>query len=104
MALKLKEIFDERGFSVFFEKLSVNRLHVVSMNPGAKRGDHVHDETEIICVLGGRGLAEITLETLRNREQFVVEEDYKVVEVPGGVRHTVKNKGDRVFYLVCFTI
>ncbi len=95
---------DKRGFSVFFEGNSIEKFHIVSLNPGAIRGNHVHDYTEIICVLGGKGIAEIELQDTEHFQKILIDENFQIIEVPQGKRHIVKNIGDRVFYLVCLNL
>ena len=98
---------DKRGFSVFFEGNSIEKFHIVSLNPGAIRGNHVHDYTEIICVLGGKGIAEIELielQDIKHSEKIIIDKNFQIVEVPPRIKHIVKNIGDRVFYLVCLNL
>ena len=102
--LKIIKKYDERGFSVFFEGDSIEKFHIVSLNPGAIRGNHVHDYTEIICVLGGKGIAEIELRCTGYSQKFLVDKDFQIIEVPPKIKHIVKNIGDRVFYLVCLNL
>jgi len=100
--LKVKEIVDNRGFSIFFENLPLDKFHIVSMNPGAIRGNHVHDYTEIICVIGGKELAEILLESPQCVKRIVIDRDFQIIDVPPKLKHIIKNIGNKRFYLVCF--
>lgn len=96
---------DERGIATFYRAFSVQNLHVVTMNPGAVRGNHVHDEDEVMCILGGEHSCEITVEqaTDPNRTETVVAElPLESYRIRSGLRHTVRNVGEKVFYLVCF--
>ena len=102
--LKILKRCDERGFSIFFEANSIERFHIVSLNPGAIRGNHVHNYTEIICVVGGKGIAEIELESVNYFQKFLVTRDYQIIEIPPGTKHTVKNIGEKIFYLVCLAL
>ncbi len=95
---------DERGQVRDFGCISVEGLHVVEMRPGAVRGNHVHDRDEIMCVTGGSGMCKIDIEdeTTHKKESIVVEGDMKAYRVRAGIRHIVRNIGNKTFYLVCF--
>lgn len=100
----INEIVDERGFSLYFANLPLRQFHIVSVSPGMIRGNHVHEYDELICVIGGKNLAEITLESSEDFRQFIVGNEYLVIKIPAGVKHIVRNIGDKVFYLVCFSL
>lgn len=96
---------DERGIAAFYPTLSVQNLHVVSLNPGAVRGNHSHDQDEVMCVLGGEHICEITVAEATDpnmTETVVAELPLESYRIRGGLRHTVRNIGEKVFYLVCF--
>jgi oxalate decarboxylase/phosphoglucose isomerase-like protein (cupin superfamily) len=98
---------DQRGTAVFYPTFSVKNLHVVTMNPGASRGNHSHDQDEVICVLGGEHICEITVTEAtgsNRRETAVAQLPLESFRIRGGLRHTVRNTGDHVFYLVCFLL
>jgi len=102
--LGINEIKDKRGFSINFKNLPLKQFHIVSINPGAIRGDHVHEHDEFICVIGGKGLAVMTLEDPRNSDKFTIDDEYRVIRIPAGVKHIIKNIGDKAFYIVCFSL
>jgi len=96
---------DERGEVGDFSSFSkVEGLHVVTMRPGAVRGNNVHDRVEIICVVGGSGICEITVadEASGESQDIVVEGDVKTYRIKAGIKHTVRNSGNEVFHLVVF--
>lgn len=97
---------DDRGQVADFRSFHVEGLHVVTMQPGAVRGNHVHDRDEVICVEGGNAACEIIAEeeVSEERENFVVERDLTIYRIKAGTKHIVRNMGTHAFYLVCFYI
>jgi len=95
---------DERGSVIYFGRFSLEGLHVVEMKAGAVRGNHIHDKDEIMCIIGGSGVCEITVEdkTSQNKEKILVKGDMKAYRIKAGIRHVVTNIGNDRFYLVCF--
>jgi len=113
VAKDLLEELDERAVPVFVDErgqvrdfgcISVEGLHVVEMKSGSARGNHVHDRDEIMCVIGGSGICEINVEdeTTHKKESIMVEGDMKAYRIRAGIRHIVRNIGNKTFYLVCF--
>ena len=94
---------DERGFSFFLDGLPLGNFHIVSLKPGKRRGDHIHDYTEVACIMGGAGSAEVLIEQEASTSRLTVDQDFFVVTFQAGVRHTIYNSGEREFYLVCFS-
>ena len=95
---------DKRGMVRNFKDFLIQGLHVVEMRPGSARGNHVHDKDEIMCVIGGSGICKINVEdeTAHKKESIVVEGDMKAYRIRAGIRHIVRNIGNKTFYLVCF--
>jgi mannose-6-phosphate isomerase-like protein (cupin superfamily) len=95
---------DSRGVAAFYSKFTVENLHVVSLNPDAVRGNHSHDQDEIICVLGGGGLCEISVENESSggKETVLIQNNMESYWIKAGLKHTLRNVGNNVFYLVCF--
>ena len=95
---------DERGKVWDFPGFLVEGLHVVSMRPGAVRGNHVHDRDEILCVVGGSGICELlaTDEVSGMTKRVVVADDMRAYRIKAGIKHLVTNMGSEPFYLVCF--
>jgi dTDP-4-dehydrorhamnose 3,5-epimerase-like enzyme len=78
-------------------------VHLVSMEPGAIRGNHKHiEQTEHVMIVGGPVL--FTAEDAETGERFErvfqPEEHFRVTAAPG-VAHAFKNIGDSVAYLLC---
>lgn len=79
-------------------------LHVVFLKPGMTRGDHHHDATEWLLVTEGsvevRSRASeaepVLLRTLAGAAPVLLE-------IPPGVRHSIRNAGERTVYLVAFS-
>ena len=95
---------DARGTVLAFGNKNIDNLHVASVKPGALRGNHVHDCDEILCVMGGAGSCEITLEESSSGtiEQFLVQETVKTYQIKAGIKHSVRNIGEKEFYLTAF--
>jgi dTDP-4-dehydrorhamnose 3,5-epimerase-like enzyme len=95
---------DERGIVVSFAKDVAENFHVASMKPGAVRGNHTHDCDEVICIMGGRNICEITVEdgSSGTKARVLVDENIKTYRFKAGVKHTVQNIGEREFYLCAF--
>jgi len=101
--IKINKIEDKRGFSIFLEGLPIKKFHIVSVNPGAIRGDHSHDYEEILCIIGGNEIAEITLEDSKKSCTFIIKEKYTLLTIPPHTKHKVRNVGNKIFYLICFS-
>ena len=95
---------DSRGLAAFYSEFPVENLHIVSVNPGAVRGNHSHDQDEIICILGGGGMCEISVEneSSGDKETVLIKHGIESYRIKAGLKHSVRNVGDNVFYLVCF--
>lgn len=99
---------DERGFSaapVGDEELkSVYNLHIVSLKPGAVRGNHYHEhQTEWICVLGGPcKFVAVDRESGERMELVFDGESCPQIVVGPGVSHAAKNTGEEAIYLLCY--
>ena len=58
----IQESGDSRGFSLLFKDCPLERFPIAGVEPGAMRGNHVHDNDEVLGIIGGAGTAEILLE------------------------------------------
>jgi len=107
--IKLRE--DERGFSAkpLDEKLLKDgkalNLHIVSMNPGAVRGNHYHKkQEEKIWIIGGPCFI-----TAKNREEGEIEEievspgNETILTIIPGITHAIKNISNDTVYLLCYS-
>lgn len=95
---------DERGVVVDLSRFCIRDLHVVTMEPGALRGNHMHDRDEIVCVVGGGAKCELTGEdeVSGECERIIVEGNLKTYRIKAGVKHAFKNFSEDTFFLVCF--
>ena len=102
---------DNRGFSAkpvdenALKKGEALNLHVVSMNPGAVRGNHYHKkQSEIIWVIGGPCIV-----TAKNRDSGEVEkieispENNTLLTISPEITHAIKNISDEIAYLLCYS-
>ena len=100
---------DDRGFVVkLFEGHHLNdiyNIHLVSLNPGAIRGNHFHPrQTEYIYVLGNQGkLVTVDIVTDKRSEKIVDGRNCSFVIVPQKVAHAIKNISTEKMYLLCYT-
>ena len=97
---------DSRGIVKSLGQFPVKDLHIASMRPGAVRGNHRHLQAEVISVIDGAGICEIEVsdESLGQTKIIFVGDQNETYKITPGVKHTVRNKGDRNFYLVCFLL
>lgn len=100
---------DERGWGLsVLEALPVDRseigdLHVVSLRPGAVRGNHVHRRgTEWLLVCGGPVVAAWRADGGEVGRMEIPGEAPSLLEIPAGSPHAVKNVADHVIHLVAF--
>jgi len=79
-------------------------LHLVSIRPGASRGNHVHaNATEWILVFGGPG--RLTWRSPADgslRESAVNGESPVLYEIPPRVEHVITNTSERDIYALVF--
>ncbi len=80
-------------------------LHVVSLEPGAVRGNHIHpDSTEWFLLCGGP--AEIAWQSgplPPRRESILPDDGPALYEVPPGVAHAIRNRSRREIILLAFS-
>ena len=88
---------DERGS--LFELLKTNaagQIFVSSTKPGITRGNHFHHtKTEKFCVVYGKGLIQFRKIGTDEVIEYKVEgEDPRIVDIPPGYTHNIKNTGE----------
>ena len=99
---------DERGFAARpfkgIPQSSVFNFHVVSLNPGAVRGNHFHPrQKEFIIFLGPRGKLVTVDSVTKDRSETIIEgKGCPLITVPPKVIHAVKNISSEVAYLLCY--
>ena len=98
---------DERGWGLRpldalpLDVDDVGDLHVVSLRPGAVRGNHVHERgTEWLLVCGGPVVAAWREERGPVGRLEIPGEAPCLLEIPAGTPHAVKNVSERVLHLV----
>ena len=97
---------DRRGKVFNFKNYSIENFHILTMEPGSVRGNHTHDKDEILCVIDGKGICEIIIEDKNSGKvkKFNVKEHIEIFRIKKGIKHTLRNKGNKLFYLVCFLV
>ena len=80
-------------------------LHLVSLKPGVVRGNHYHQyQNEVICVFGSRAKVVAVDNSTGDREEEIIEEDRAVLlKIPRNISHAIKNIGDNILYLLCYS-
>jgi len=109
--VELKASGDHRGIAfrpISDEELQSKKifnLHLVSLKPGAVRGNHFHQyQNEVICVFGSRCKVAAVNNKTGEREEETIEENKQVLlKIPTNVTHAVKNIGDKTLYLLCYS-
>ncbi len=99
---------DERGWGVnpleaaSFEGAAPGNLHIVSMNPGATRGNHHHTKTtEWLLICGGPArFAWRSPEDNSIHNEIINGDEPLLVEIPPAVDHAVINVSEHVIYLL----
>ncbi|MFA6448049.1 MAG: hypothetical protein WCX65_01155 [bacterium] len=78
-------------------------VHIVSMEPGAIRGNHRHGrQTEHVLIVGGPTLLAVEDEDTGERFEriFYSHEQFRLTFEPG-IAHAFKNIGEGAVYLLC---
>ena len=112
--IQIKEIEfnqDDRGWFIRpitdddIKSSTVSDVHMVSMKPGAIRGNHYHvHKTENILVIGGTCRIIAVDNNTKKKEEKSIENNSKVLFViPPNVTHAIENIGNEVTYLLCFS-
>lgn len=78
-------------------------FHIVSMEPGAIRGNHFHPRvTEWLFLCGGPILLAWQDPDSDTIQKTLIENNHTFVIVPPGVKHALKNKSSGTLYLAAF--
>ncbi len=103
----LSALRQDRGWSVepvasaLLGAGGVKNIHLVSMQPGTIRGNHVHErQSEWVVTFGGRCLAAALDAQGRREERVFGPDELVLIEIPPGVPHAFKNTGREVGYLL----
>lgn len=107
--IELAKEEDERGFAVKLFKgkqlKDIYNIHLISLNPGAVRGNHFHPtQTEYIYVLGNQAkLVTVDCATDERSIKIIDGKRCPLIIVPPKVAHAIKNIGIEKIYLLCYT-
>jgi len=95
---------DKRGIVADLSGFCIRGMHVLTMEAGAVRGNHVHNRDEIITVIGGGKKCEIVAEDQDSdeEERQIVKGNLNTYRIKSGVKHIIRNVSAEQFYLVCF--
>ncbi len=83
----------------------ISDIHMVSMKPGAVRGNHYHvHKTENILIIGSTCRVLVVDNNTKEKEEKIVENgDKKLFVISPDVTHAIENIGNEVSYLFCFS-
>ncbi len=106
-----KTSVDSRGWSmapleiVELTGKDIGNMHVVSLKPGAVRGNHVHpDSTEWVVFCGGPAAVAYKTHSNEGFSEIVIKGDRpELYEIPPGTSHAIKNTSDREIFLTVFS-
>ena len=83
----------------------ISDIHMVSMKPGAIRGNHYHmHKTENILIVGSTCRVLVVDNNTKEKEEKILENNEKLLFViPPDITHAIENIGNEVSYLFCFS-
>ena len=83
----------------------ISDIHMVSMKPGAIRGNHYHvNKTENIFIMGSTCRVLAIDNNTKEKEEKIIEDNDKILFIiPPDVTHAIENIGNEVSYLFCFS-
>lgn len=83
----------------------ISDIHMVSMKPGAIRGNHYHvNKTEHILIIGSTCRVLVVDNNTKEREEKILENNENdLFVIPPGVTHAIENIGNDASYLFCFS-
>jgi quercetin dioxygenase-like cupin family protein len=94
---------DPRGCMRFFSGFNIQNMHVGTLRPGTVRGDHSHEQEEVLCILGGAGICQLQAQAEDGSQVSIpIQEELKIFKVSAGVWHALRNTGQQTFYIVSF--
>jgi len=109
--IKIDHHSDERGWNVhpvdynLLDDCDIKNIHIVSMEPGARRGNHLHRrQTEHIFIMGGPCLvAAQNLETGEKLSITVQANDLYLFRAAIGIAHVFKNISEHTIHALCYS-
>jgi UDP-2-acetamido-2,6-beta-L-arabino-hexul-4-ose reductase len=83
----------------------VDNVHVVSLTPGAVRGNHLHRrQTEYIFIMGGPCVVAAAGPATGEAISLTVQAgDARLFRVAPGVAHAFKNISEGIIYALCYS-
>jgi len=86
------------------ESKPLGNLHVVSMQPGAVRGNHAHGSAaEWLLFCGGPAVLLGGMSGDPGAEEMIINGgEPELFEIPAGLPHAIVNRSDREIFLVVF--
>ncbi len=102
---------DDRGWCIRpitdddLKSSTVCDVHMVSIKPGAIRGNHYHaHKTENIFIIGGVCRVVAVDNNTKMKEEKTIENNSNILLViPPNVTHAIENTGNEVTNLLCFS-
>ena len=83
----------------------IRNIHIVSMEPGAVRGNHYHlNRTEHTVIIGFP--CEFMVLNRQTQDTESLTKSYEkplLLSIPPNVTHAFKNPGDHIIYLICYS-
>ncbi len=82
----------------------LGNMHAASLQPGAIRGNHSHDNaSEWVLFCGGPAALIAESGDPAGREEILVSGgEPELFEIPAGLPHAIENRSDREIFLVVF--
>ncbi len=108
---KIEICRDSRGWSIEpvsgeeIKSQNITNLHIVSLKPGALRGNHYHlHMTEHMFVIGGKCKVTVEDSKRHQREEVIIENSVETLLIfPPLITHAVENIGSEMSYLFCYS-
>ena len=103
---------DDRGFYArlvdvegMIGSQSGSNVHLVSLEPGAVRGNHYHElQTEHVWIIGGRvRFVAVDTETEERMDTVLEGAEAPLVTIPPGIAHAFMNVGGGTNHLLCLS-
>lgn len=109
--IKLEHYADARGWNthpVDYDLLTdghVQNIHIVSMEPGAQRGNHIHRvQTEHIFIMGGPCLVAACDPETQERIDMVVQPGEVILfRAAPGIAHVFKSQAQTTVFALCYS-
>ena len=77
-------------------------LHLVSMEPGAVRGNHYHRTLKEWLFAFGNQYSFLWKVKGKISQRFIPADKMVVIEIPPGITHTIRNESNEIIYLLAY--